>query len=138
MAQARGTRSSVDAGIGESVLCTATNTDTALREVRKNVHGHGVYRDPPGDRDRRRGDPGVHPGVPAHCCSVVQADRQEVVVRKFVPEVEHDRSVVQYVAGDDVIGVDLPDFFDSFRGSYEYFNSSGGCIQPREKIVGFG
>ena len=62
------------------------------------------------------------PAHPAPPCSVVEADCQVVVVREFVPEVEHERAVVQEVAGDDVLGIDVPDFFNSFGGSHKHLH----------------
>ena len=59
---------------------------------------------------------------PAPPCSVVEADCQVVVVREFVPEVEHERAVVQEVAGDDVVRIDVPDFFNSFGGSHKHLH----------------
>ena len=54
--------------------------------------------------------------------SVVEAYRQVVVVREFVPEFEDDRAVVQDVAGDDPVGVDFPDLLNAFSCSHKDFH----------------
>ena len=70
-----------------------------------------------------------HGGTPAYDLrffhphpSVVEADRQEVIVREFVPEFEDDRAVVKDVTGDDPFGIDLPYLFNPARGSYKHLH----------------
>lgn len=98
-------------GIYRSVLAVCTGSSALRRDLPGSSHIAGLY-------DLR---------IFQAQHSVEWTHRQVVVVREFVPEFEDDRAVAQDVAGDDPVGIGLPDLFYPRRGSEKYFHRGIRC-----------
>ncbi len=93
-------------GIYRSVLAVCTGSSALRRDLPGSSHIAGLY-------DLR---------IFQAQHSVEWTHRQVVVVREFAPEFEDDRAVAQDVAGDDPVGIGLPDLFYPRRGSEKYLH----------------